>query len=164
MGGATTAPRLPENYYGQFVCAAQRGGMAAVIETRQYQERIAANLANRGRLLAVDPAEYIATMSRWRDWFAAGAAYPVMGVSPSELASISTPTIVIPGNDLTHSCSSGLAAQQSIPGAELHRLPIADTDRDIIPYEEWKSYEPEIARAFIEFMRRIHSDNRLIAS
>src|ERR1700761_1770019 len=35
-GGAFAANRLPENYYGQFIKAAQQGGMAAVGSTEQY--------------------------------------------------------------------------------------------------------------------------------
>jgi hypothetical protein len=42
-------------YYGQFIEAARQGGMAAVCATEQYQERIAANPANRERLMAMDP-------------------------------------------------------------------------------------------------------------
>src|SRR5262249_43369475 len=34
-GGAFAAGRLPENYYGQFIGAAERGGMAAVCATEQ---------------------------------------------------------------------------------------------------------------------------------
>src|SRR3569833_1529963 len=36
-GGAFAASRLPENYYGMFVTAAEKGGMAAVCATEQYQ-------------------------------------------------------------------------------------------------------------------------------
>jgi pimeloyl-ACP methyl ester carboxylesterase len=79
-GGAFAAGRLPENYYGQFIRAAAEGGMAAVLATEQYRERIAANPANRARLLAMDPAEYIAVMSRWQAHFVSGAQHPVMGV------------------------------------------------------------------------------------
>jgi pimeloyl-ACP methyl ester carboxylesterase len=163
-GGPTAARRLPENYYGQFIKAAQSGGMAAVLETPQYQERIAANPANRERLLALDPAEYIAAMSRWRDQFTAGTLHPVLGISPTELASIKAPTIVIPGNDLTHSYGSGVAAQRGIPGAELCPLSLVDTDREIIPFEEWKPHEQNLTRIFVNFMRRVDGDKRPILS
>src|SRR3954471_10657575 len=71
-GGAFAAKRLPENYYAQFIRAAEAGGMAAVCATEQYQERIAANPRNRAYLMAIDPARYIAVMSRWHDLFAKG--------------------------------------------------------------------------------------------
>jgi pimeloyl-ACP methyl ester carboxylesterase len=153
-GGAFAAGRLPENYYGQYIRACEQGGMAAVCATEQYQERIAANPGNRAALMAMDPKDYIRKMTRWRELFVAGAHHPVMGVSPQELASIAAPTIVIPGNDNTHSSASGRAAHQQIPGSELHQLPITDQDVPLIPFDEWAPYEDEIARVLLDFMRR----------
>ena len=95
-GGAFAAQRLPENYYGQFIRAAETGGMAAVCATEQYRERIAANPGNRERLMKMDAKRYIEVMSRWRDLFVKGARLPVMGVSEAELYSIGIPTVVIP--------------------------------------------------------------------
>jgi pimeloyl-ACP methyl ester carboxylesterase len=153
-GGAFAAGRLPENYYGQFIRAAEQGGMAAVCATEQYQERIAANPANRARLMAMEPEHYIAVMSRWREQFSSGGHLPVMGVSETELRSIKIPAIVIPGNDNTHSSASGRAAARLIPGSQLHELPITDQDVPLIPFEEWAPYEDEIVREFVAFMQR----------
>jgi pimeloyl-ACP methyl ester carboxylesterase len=153
-GGPFAAQRLPENYYGQFIRAAQQGGMAAVCATQQYQERIAANPGNRERLMSMDPQRYIEVMSRWRDLFVQGANLPVMGVTEAELASIRAPTVVIPGNDKTHSSESGRACARLIPGAMLHELPIAGQDVPLIPFEEWAPYEGEIARVFSERIKR----------
>jgi pimeloyl-ACP methyl ester carboxylesterase len=154
-GGEFAAQRLPEVYYGQFIRAAEEGGMAAVCATEQYRERIAANPANEARLLAMDPAEYINVMSRWQAHFVSGAAHAVMGVSAAELGSIRVPAIVIPGNDKTHASGNGRAAHRLIPGSELHELPITDQDVPLIPFEEWAPYEAEIARVFAAFMRRV---------
>lgn len=153
-GGPFAAQRLPENYYGQFIRAAREGGMAAVCATQQYQERIAANPANRERLMGLDPDRYIGVMTRWRDLFLRGAHLPVMGVSEEELRSIRVPTLVIPGNDKTHSSASGRVAARLIPGAVLHELPMQDQDVPLVPFEEWAPYEDEIARVFTAFMRR----------
>jgi pimeloyl-ACP methyl ester carboxylesterase len=153
-GGAFAAARLPENYYDQYIRAAEAGGMAAVCATEQYAERIAANARNRDRLMKMDAKDFIATMRRWRELFVAGAHLPVMGVSEEELASIKAPTIVIPGNDLTHASASGLAAHKMIPGSELHRLPIKDQDVALIPFPDWAPYEEEIARVLVDFMKR----------
>jgi pimeloyl-ACP methyl ester carboxylesterase len=156
-GGEFAANRLPETYYGQFIRAAEEGGMAAVCATEQYRERIAANPANRERLMKMDPKRFIEVMSRWRNNFVAGARLPVMGVTEGELRSIGIPTIVIPGNDKTHSSESGRAAARLIPGAELHELPIADQDVALIPFEQWGPYEGEIARTLVDFMKRAGS-------
>jgi len=153
-GGAFAAQRLPENYYGQFIRAAETGGMAAVCATEQYRERIAANPGNRERLMKMDAKRYIEVMSRWRDLFVKGARLPVMGVSEAELYSIGIPTVVIPGNDKTHASESGRAAARLIPGAEMHQLPIADQDVALIPFEGWTPHEEEIARVLVDFMRR----------
>jgi pimeloyl-ACP methyl ester carboxylesterase len=154
-GGAFAAGRLPENYYGQYIRAAEQGGMAAVCATEQYAERIAANPANRARLMGMDPKRYIAVMRRWRELFVAGAHLPVMGVTDAELNSIKVPTIIIPGNDKTHASASALAAHERIAGSTLHRLPITDQDVPLVPFPEWAPYEEEIARVFVDFMRRV---------
>jgi pimeloyl-ACP methyl ester carboxylesterase len=154
-GGAFAAARLPENYYGQFIRAAEQGGMAAVCATEQYQERIKANPANRARLMSMKPERYIEVMSRWRKQFSEGGHLPVMGVSDAELRSIRVPTMVIPGNDNTHSSKSGRLAAQLIPNSQLHELPITDQDVALIPFEEWAPYEDEIAHVFVDFMQRV---------
>ena len=154
-GGAFAANRLPENYYGQFISAAEEGGMAAVCATEQYQERIEANPANREKLMTMDPGHFIDVLSRWRDLFVAGADLPVMGVSEAELDGMDVPTIIIPGNDNTHSSESGRIAHRLIPGSELHELPVVDQDVALIPFEEWACHEDEITRVFVDFMRRV---------
>ena len=52
-GGPYAAQFLGFNYHVAFIMAAQRGGMAAVCETPWFAERIAANPANRERLMAL---------------------------------------------------------------------------------------------------------------
>ena len=154
-GGAFAAGRLPENYYDQFIRAAEQGGMAAVCATEGYAERIAANPKNRDRLMAMDPQRYIAIMKRWRKLFVAGAHYPVLGVSEKEMASIKVPTIIIPGNDQTHASASGIAAHKQIPHSVLHQLPIEDQEVPLIPFPDWAPYEDEITRVFVDFMRGV---------
>jgi pimeloyl-ACP methyl ester carboxylesterase len=153
-GGAFAAGRLPEMYYGQFIKAAQEGGMAAVCANEQYQERIAANPHTRDRLMAMDPKQYIKVMSNWREQFIASTKLEVFGMTDTDLASISVPTVLIPGNDQTHASANGRIAAQRIPGCILHQLPIEDQEVPLIPYPDWAPYEDEIARAFIELMQR----------
>lgn len=154
-GGAFAAKRLPENYYRQFIRAAEEGGMEAVCATDAYRERIEANPANREKLMNMDPKAFIAAQSRLLELFEAGAHLPVMGVTEAELGSIKAPTIVIPGNDNTHSSESGRTAHRLIPGSELHELPITDQDVPLIPFDEWAPYEEEITSTFADFIRRV---------
>ena len=153
-GGPFAAKRLPENYYATFIRSAQQGGMAAVCATEQYQERIAANPANRERLMNLDPAKYIAVMSHWHQLFLNGADLPVMGVNEHDLRSIAVPTLIIPGNDKVHASASARVAHDMIPGSTLHQLPISDQDVPLIPFDQWAPYEDEIAQVFCAFMAR----------
>jgi len=153
-GGAFAAGRLPEQYYGQFIRAAQQGGMAAICAMDAWKERIEANPRN-GEYLAHLPAQqFIDVLTRWNEIFVAGAHYPVMGVSPDELRSIKTPAIIIPGNDNTHSSASGVTAHRLIAGSTLHQLPIVDQNVPLIPFPEWSQYEEEIASVFADFVKR----------
>ena len=153
-GGAFAAERLPENYYNQFIRKAEAGGMEAICADEQYAERIAANPAN-GELLAnMDPADFIAALTRWRDLFVAGKDLPVFGVSEAELDSMKMPVIIIPGNDKVHDSNAGRIVHEMIPGSELHQLPIEDQDLPLVPFEDWAPHEPEITHVFTGFMNR----------
>ena len=133
-GGAFAAGRLPENYYGQFIKAAQQGGMAAVCATEQYQERIAANPATSGRLMSDGPEALHRGDVELAGAVQAGAKLAVLGMTEAELRSIAVPSVVIPGNDQTHDSESGRTAQRLIPGSVLHQLPIEDQNVPLIPF------------------------------
>lgn len=156
-GGEFAAGRLPENYYGQFIRAAQQGGMKAVCQLEQIQERIRANPDNEARLMAMDPAEYIRVMSHWLEIFQQGPRFPVLGISEEQLQAIRVPCIVIPGNDKTHSSEQGRAAQLLIPGSQLHQLPIDDQDVALVPFEAWEPLEAELTKVLVTFMTKVLS-------
>jgi hypothetical protein len=163
-GGALAAGRLPENYYGMFIKAAQQGGMAAVCATEQYQERIASNPATKDRLMAMDPAQYIKVMSNWQDQFIESTKLEVFGMTDADLGSIAVPAVVIPGNDQTHASVNGRIAARKIPGCVLHQLPIQDQEVPLIPYPDWAPHEDEIARVFVDLMRRAEQRPQAAAS
>src|SRR4051812_36567348 len=127
-GGAFAAQRLTENYYGQYIRAAQQGGMAAVCELDHFKERIEARPSNRQALMAMNPETFIAAMERWREQFGRAAALPVIGTSEKDLSSIRVPTCIIPGNDKTHNHAIGETAHRMIPGSELNDLFPGDLD------------------------------------
>jgi pimeloyl-ACP methyl ester carboxylesterase len=154
-GGKFAAERLPENYYNQFIRLAQQDGVAAVCATEQWKERIAANPRNGDYLRQLPAEQFIEVLTKWRDVFVAGVHLPVMGVTEAELRSLKVPTIVIPGNDNTHSSASGLAAHRLIAGSQLHELPITDQDVPLIPFAEWAPYEDEIAGVFARFIAHV---------
>jgi pimeloyl-ACP methyl ester carboxylesterase len=153
-GGEFAAARLPEMYYGQFIRAASEGGMAAVCATEQYQERIAANPSNRERLMRMDPQRYIEVMSNWLAIFTRGPVAPMYGVTEAQLRSIRVPSVVIPGNDKTHSMSCGRAIQRLIPASRLVELPLEDRDVPLVPFPEWAPHEEAIARVCADFVKQ----------
>jgi pimeloyl-ACP methyl ester carboxylesterase len=155
-GGPFAAQRLAEQYYGQYIRAAQEGGMAAVAASEHFAARIAQNPANRDRLMAQTPEAFIAVMEKWREYFNRGADLPVIGASDRDLASIKVPTCIIPGNDRTHAHATGEAARRFIPNSAYHDLWPGDLDMDLFPAEDWAAKEPEQARIFTEFLQRNH--------
>jgi len=103
----------------------------------------------------MDPQRYVAVMQHWLDIFLRGPRAPVLGMTEEAMRSIRVPTIVVPGNDNTHSSVNGLAAAGLIPGAELHRLPIEDRDEPLLPFSDWAPHEEELATALADFMHRV---------
>src|SRR5438132_11052401 len=65
-GGAFAAQRLAQNYYTQFIEAAEQGGMEAVCRTEHFAELIAGKPANRARLMALGVERFVAVMKEWR--------------------------------------------------------------------------------------------------
>src|SRR5579885_3663849 len=153
-GGRYAAERLAQNYYGQFIELARRGGMAAVCDSEHFREVVAANPANRARLLGLDPTAFAAQMERWRQSFNDGADHAVIGLSPDELRSLTLPACVVPGNDRVHLRSAGQAAHRLMPNAEYHEVLSEDRPDLDIALEDWEAKEGLLAAIFIDFIRR----------
>lgn len=153
-GGKFAATRLVEQYYDQYIRAAQEGGMAAVAATEHFAARIVANPRNRQILNATDPAKFITAMQAWRADFLKDAELPVIGASEHDLNAIKVPVCIIPGNDRTHSHVIGELAHRMIPGSELHDLWPGDLDSDLFPAEDWAQREEAQAGIFTDFLKR----------
>jgi len=151
-GGEFAAARLPQMYYGQFIKAAKEGGMAAVCATEQYQERIAANPSNQERLMKMDTQRYIAQMTRWLQIFTRGPVKPMYGVTEAQLKSIKVPSIVVPGNDKTHSSVAARDIQKLIPGSRLVDLGLEDQELPLVPFTDWAPQEATIAKVCAAFV------------
>jgi pimeloyl-ACP methyl ester carboxylesterase len=154
-GGRFACERLAQEYYGQYIAAAERGAMAAVCEMEHWQERIAARPQNRERLMNMDPSQFIGVMSHWREYFLRGADLPVIGATESELRSIKAPAFIIPGNDNTHSQKTGENLGRILPDSQVHVLFPKHYDTDLSPREEWDDKATEMARLFAGFMTRV---------
>ncbi len=143
-----------ENYYTQFIAAAERGGMEAVCRTEHFSEVIASNPANRERLLSIGVTRFIAVMSEWRRSFKQGAEHPVIGISPAELRSLTIPACIIPGNDRVHPREPGQIAHRLMPNAEYHEVLTEDRPDQDVALEDWSAKEGLLAAIFIDFLRR----------
>jgi pimeloyl-ACP methyl ester carboxylesterase len=153
-GGRFACERLAEEYYGQYIAAAEQGGMAAVCEMEHWKERIEARPENRERLMKMDAEGFIAVMAHWREYFVRGADLPVIGATEAELKTIKVPAFIIPGNDNTHGRQTGENLARILPNAEVHILFPKHYDMDLSPREEWDAKAGEMATLFAGFMKR----------
>jgi len=153
-GGRFACERLAQEYYGQYITAAQQGGMAAVCEMEHWKERIEARAENRDALMKLSPERFIAVMSHWREYFLAGADLPVIGATETELRSIKVPTCIVPGNDLTHGRQTGENLGRLIERSEVHVLFPKHYDEALSPREEWDERAGEMAALFSDFIKR----------
>jgi pimeloyl-ACP methyl ester carboxylesterase len=153
-GGAYAAERLARNYYTQYIEMAETGGMEAVCASEHWSAVIAANPANRARLLALDPARFIAIMRAWRTSFEAGAEHPVIGLSPAELRSLTMPTCIAPGKDPVHPPPAGFACHRLMPNAEFHEVVTEMRATLDEAFADWDAKEGLLAATFIDFLRR----------
>lgn len=129
-GGGHAAKELAHTYYGQFIEAAETGGMEAVAATPFFAERIAQNSGNRERLLSMDTKAFIATMAGWGRYFSEAGDLPVIGATEAELASIQVPTCIVAGDDDVHPTKAAQALHRILPDSEYHDPPIPKAEFD----------------------------------
>jgi len=153
-GGAYAAERLTNQYYTSHIEAATRGGMAAVCALDHWSEVIQTNPKARDILMAMDPQDFIARMTQWRRSFTAGADHPVIGLSPTDLRSMTMPVCVIPGNDRVHPRNPGQVAHRLMANAEYHEVLTEDREDQDVAVEDWAKKEGLLAAIFIDFLRR----------
>ena len=153
-GGQHAAMHLANQYYTSHIEAAKSGGMAAVCQLDHWKEVIGYNSASRDVLMAMNPADFISRMERWRDSFNAGSEHPVIGLSPAELRSLTMPTCIAPGKDPVHPPPAGEACHRLMPKAEYHEVVTelkATLDEAFV---DWDAKEGLLAATFIDFLRR----------
>ena len=122
-GGPRSGELMAPGYYGQYIEAAERGGMAAVAETEFFAQRIQDNPSNRERLLAMDVQEFCAVMRRWSAAFA--APNPVGDLTEAQLKTITCPVVLFAGNtpDEVHHVSA--AENRAPPGPTRGATPLS---------------------------------------
>lgn len=152
--GRYAAERLARQYYGQYIEAAEKGGMAAVCAMEHWKACIAERPASRDLLMKMDSKRFIAAMADWSGYFVRGGDLPVLGVSEAELRSIRIPACIIPGNDRTHRVEAGSTLAGLLPDAELHVLFKENLDVDVVSPEEWQKTDGQSSAIFVKFLKR----------
>ena len=157
-GGQEAVDRLAEMYYGQFIKLARAGGMPAVCASEHFSECTKARPANRERLLATDPEQFIKVMTFWRERFLESATLPIVGATEADLRAIHAPACLIAGNDVIHTPATARKAASLIPNSELHDDVVAKrSDGDLLKEwdrQEWREAEPRMAQIFSAFLLR----------
>jgi pimeloyl-ACP methyl ester carboxylesterase len=131
-GGPRSAAVTAPGYYGQYIEAAECGGMAAVAATEFFTQRLHDNPANRERLLSMDVQEFCAVMRRWQ------AAYmvpnPVSELTAAQLKSITCPVVLFASNtpDDVHHVSAAENVHRLVPHADLRPSAWTPAEWDII--------------------------------
>jgi pimeloyl-ACP methyl ester carboxylesterase len=104
------------------------GGMEALIELPEWQALIAANPANRERLLSWDPVEFEEQMMTWFNAYIPRAGQTIPGVNDSEFVKIKVPTMIIRGGDrdIDHPRRTSVEVNCLIKGSKLVEPPWAE--------------------------------------
>ena len=128
-GGPRSAELMSPGYYGQYIAAAEQGGMPAVAATDFFEQRIRDNPDNLDRILSMDPAEFLSVMRRWQAEFS--KPNPVGDLTEEALRSISCPVLLFEGNtpDDVHHKSAAENTNRLVPNAEMRPSPWS--------FEEW---------------------------
>lgn len=129
-GGAVGIATLPSFYCADALIAATHGGMAEVVELPGWQEPLTRHPANRERMLGLDPAAFIATMTQWAEACFPQPGSPIPFVTPDDLAAITVPVMVLRSglSDMHHSRATSEAVAGMIPGAQLAEPPWSDRE------------------------------------
>lgn len=153
-GGTAAAEQLGEQYYDQFIRAAEQDDMAGVLATAFFAERAAQNPANRQRLLDMTPETFIAVMRGWRTAFHDRTV--VLGLTDDEIRGIHVPVVIVPGNDAIHPTPVAEYLHQLLPQSVLHPHPWADTEmvwRDSLTLQQrTDELSGRLAPLFLDFL------------
>lgn len=153
-GGEAATKRLAEKYYGDFMRAAEQGGMAAVCNDEFFVERFKRHPSDRARVMAIDKDRFIAAMAHWRNGFLRAADQPLIGATAEDLRRITAPVCIIPGNDKSHTPENAKAVKAVLPQAELHQLMDEKIDLDVLPVAEWNKKQDIQFDIFLDFLKR----------
>jgi pimeloyl-ACP methyl ester carboxylesterase len=129
-GGVYGLTSIGQFYCGASIRAAWNGGMDAVAELPEWQEVLTRNPANRERMLAQDPKEFIATMERWLLAYCPCGDDLVPGLTMADAARLEVPALVFRSgeSDMHHTRATSEQVAAALPRARLVEPPWGDTE------------------------------------
>jgi pimeloyl-ACP methyl ester carboxylesterase len=129
-GGVLGLMALGTYYCEPSIRAAWHGGMEAVAALDQWQEVIAANPANRDRILAQDRDAFIATMERWMAAYCPCGHEVVPGLPDEQARALEVPALVFRSgaSDLSHRRETSERVAALLPNARLVEPPWGDAE------------------------------------
>ena len=136
-GGVMGLMTLANVYGTPSLNAAWGDGMKAVADLPDWEEVIERNPANRDKILAQDPAEFIATMERWMLAYCPKEGELVPGLPDDLGRRVTVPTLVFRSgeSDAHHTRATSEAVAQLLPNATLVEPPWGD--------REWRERQVE---------------------
>lgn len=128
VGGIYPSMTLASGYILGNISAARRGGVEALIELPEWQERIAQNPRNRERFLAIPREELIRVLKLWLNAYVPMPGQTIPGVPDDDFAGITAPTAIIRSgeNDEEHPMKTCYEVHALIKGSRLLEPPWAE--------------------------------------
>jgi pimeloyl-ACP methyl ester carboxylesterase len=129
-GGVLGLVGLGFHYCSDSIRAAWNGGMEAVVELAAWQEVLERNPANRERMLALDPQEFVTVLEGWMLTYCPCDDALVPGLSATEQAAITMPTLVFRSgaSDVNHPRTTSERIAAALPDARLVEPPWGDRE------------------------------------
>jgi len=121
VGGVYGSFVLGSYYLVPSILAVRGLGIKGLLHVDEWKERIAENPANKDRILAMDPDEFLRVILRWLTAFVPKAGQAIPGVDDELFGDIKVPTLIIRGgeNDWDHPKRTSLEVNCLIKGSTL---------------------------------------------
>jgi len=129
-GGVFGLMTLGTVYCGDSIRVAWQSGMEAVVELPEWAEVLERNPANRERMLALDPQEFIGVLERWMAVYCPDAGAIVPGLPDERYATLTVPTLIFRSGktDPYHTRATSEGLHRLIPGSLLVEPPWGDRE------------------------------------
>ena len=121
---------LGNAYYAASIATAWTRDMAEFAELPDWKATIAANPANRDRILNTDRDEFLTTLQRWMLAYCPRPGEQVPGLTDDAARAITVPTLVFRGgaSDPFHPRATSEAIAELLPGGTLTEPPWGDRE------------------------------------